>query len=109
MRERQWLKKQLRRGSLPCLNYTDRFGVRSNVLSRKKVTNQLISVEINGERREIPASLNVRGLLEHLQIDKARVAVELNKEIVRKTAWDATPVETGAQIEIVMFVGGGKF
>ncbi|MCX6610656.1 MAG: sulfur carrier protein ThiS [Acidobacteria bacterium] len=82
--------------------------MRSNVLSRKKVTKQLISVEINGERREIPASLNVRGLLEHLQIDTARVAVELNKEIVRKAAWDATPVEAGAQIEIVMFVGGGK-
>ncbi len=68
----------------------------------------MISVEINGERREIPASLNVWGLLEHLQIDTARVAVELNKEIVRKSAWDATLVEEGAQIEIVMFVGGGK-
>ncbi len=109
MRERQWLKKQLQRGSLPSLNYTDRFGARSNVLSRKKVTKQLISVEINGEPRQIPASLNVRGLLEHLQIDTARVAIELNKEIVRKAAWDLTPVEAGAQIEIVMFVGGGKF
>lgn len=68
----------------------------------------MISVEINGEGREIPASLNVRGLLEHLQIDTGRVAVELNKEIVRKAAWEATPVEDGAQIEIVMFVGGGK-
>jgi sulfur carrier protein len=68
----------------------------------------LISVEINGEARQIPASLNVRSLLEHLQIDTARVAVELNKEIVRKAAWDATTVEAGAQIEIVMFVGGGK-
>ena len=68
----------------------------------------MISVEINGEARQIPASLNVRSLLEHLQIDTARVAVELNKEIVRKAAWDATTVEEGAQIEIVMFVGGGK-
>jgi len=108
MRKWQWLKKQLRRGSLPSFNYTVRFGGRSNVLSRKKVTKQLISVEINGKRHEIPASLNVRGLLEHLQIDTARVAVELNKEIVRKAAWDATPVEAGSQIEIVMFVGGGK-
>ncbi len=108
MRERQWLKKQLRRGSLPSINYTVGFGGRSNVLSRKKVTKQLISVEINGEQREIPASLNVRSLLEHLQIDTARVAVELNKEIVRKAGWDVTTVEDGAQIEIVMFVGGGK-
>lgn len=93
---------------MPSINYTVGFGGRSNVLSRKKVTKQLISVEINGERREIPASLNVRGLLEHLGIDSARVAVELNKEIVRKAAWHTTPVEMGAQIEIVMFVGGGK-
>ncbi len=93
---------------MPSINYTVRFGGRSNFLSRKQVTNKLISVEINGERREIPASLNVRSLLEHLGIDTARVAVELNKEIVRKAAWDASAIEAGAQIEIVMFVGGGR-
>jgi thiamine biosynthesis protein ThiS len=68
----------------------------------------LILVEINGERREIPAGLNVRGLLDHLGVDTARVAVELNREIVRKAAWDSTRIESGAQIEVVMFVGGGS-
>jgi thiamine biosynthesis protein ThiS len=49
----------------------------------------------------------VRALLSHLEIPTDRVAVELNREIVRQTQWDATAVEAGAALEIVHFVGGG--
>lgn len=55
----------------------------------------------------MPAGLNVRALLVHLGLDPARVAVELNRHIVRQPAWDATEVEAGASLEIVTFVGGG--
>jgi thiamine biosynthesis protein ThiS len=68
----------------------------------------LISVEINGEARSIPSQLNILELLQHLQIDTQRVAVELNREIVRKAAWESTQVGPEAKIEIVMFVGGGS-
>jgi thiamine biosynthesis protein ThiS len=68
----------------------------------------LIPVEINGETKQIPANLNVRLLLNHLGIDAQRVAVELNRDIVRKADWDTTNIEPGAAIEIVMFVGGGS-
>jgi sulfur carrier protein len=67
----------------------------------------LISVTVNGEPREIPTGLSVRALLSHLEIPTDRVAVELNREIVRQTQWDATAVEAGAALEIVHFVGGG--
>jgi thiamine biosynthesis protein ThiS len=67
----------------------------------------LISVTVNGETRDIPAGLNVRTLLSHLAIPVDRVAVELNREIVRQTHWDSTSVEAGAHLEIVHFVGGG--
>ena len=49
----------------------------------------------------------VRGLLQFLGVDEGRVAVELNRTIVRKAEWDKCLVEDGAQVEVVMFVGGG--
>ncbi len=46
-------------------------------------------------------------LLEWLKVSSDRVAVELNKSIVRKRDWEQTPVPSGSQVEIVEFVGGG--
>ncbi len=68
----------------------------------------MISVEVNGQRREIPAGLNIRTLLDFLGIDAQRVAVELNRSIIRKTEWEATLLAANDQIEVVMFVGGGR-
>ena len=67
----------------------------------------MITVEINGVKKEVPAGLKVRGLLQFLKVDEGRVAVELNRSIVRKAEWDEHFVEEGAQVEVVMFVGGG--
>jgi len=67
----------------------------------------LIPIVINGEAQQVPAGLNIRNLVAHLGLDPARVAVELNRRLVRKPDWEATPVEPGAVLEIVTFVGGG--
>lgn len=71
--------------------------------------NQLNPIEIivNGEPRKVPPGLTVATLLAHLGVEGGRVAVELNREIVRKPAWTETKVEAGAGVEIVQFVGGG--
>jgi thiamine biosynthesis protein ThiS len=66
-----------------------------------------IEVVVNGEKRGIPAGLNIRQMLVHLGLDPQRVAVELNRAIVGKANWDAMSVEADAKIEIVEFVGGG--
>jgi sulfur carrier protein len=68
---------------------------------------QTITVTVNGEDRSIPAGLTVQELLGWLGIDGGRVAVELNRGIVRQPLWASTAVEAGAQLEIVQFVGGG--
>ncbi len=65
-----------------------------------------IQVVVNGESRRVPEGFDVVGLLDWLKIDAGRVAVELNRSIVRKQDWSATRVEEGAQLEIVWFVGG---
>lgn len=66
-----------------------------------------IEVVVNGQPRRIPEGLNVRALLHFLEIDPSRVAVELNRAIVRKSDWDSSSVLAAANIEIVWFVGGG--
>ena len=66
-----------------------------------------IGIVLNGEPRRVPEGLNVGGLLKYLEIDAQKVAVELNREIVRKPEWESAEVLDGAQVEVVWFVGGG--
>lgn len=66
-----------------------------------------IQIVVNGELRRVRRGLSVTALLAELGIASDRVAVELNRAIVRKPQWEATPVLDGAQLEIVQFVGGG--
>ena len=68
---------------------------------------EALAITLNGEPRTVPAGLTVSDLLRFLELAPERVAVELNRSIVRQPAWESTPVEAGAQIEIVQFVGGG--
>jgi len=66
-----------------------------------------IEVTVNGEPREIEGGRTVLQYLESLKIVPDRVAVELNRVIVKKAEWGRTVIERGAQVEIVQFVGGG--
>ncbi len=70
-------------------------------------TNAQIEIVVNGEVRSIPEGQNLRQLLDFLAIDGSRVAVELDRMIVKPQSWDATGVNGGARLEIVHFVGGG--
>lgn len=66
-----------------------------------------IQAQINGEARTLPAGQTIQQLLEALQLDPSRVAVELDRRIVKPKDWPATAIGDGAQLEIVHFVGGG--
>jgi sulfur carrier protein len=66
-----------------------------------------VTVQINGEGREIADGVSVAGLLEQLGIRPARVVVELNRSVVARDAYGATWLKEGDTIEIVHFVGGG--
>lgn len=65
-------------------------------------------ITLNGEQTQVPRDLTVAGLLDYLKIDASRVAVELNRTIVKKTARESALVMDGAVVEIVHFVGGGR-
>ncbi len=64
-------------------------------------------LEINGETRSVPPLATVRELLGYLGIGQDRVAVELNRRIVRRKDWDGTALCNMDKVEIVQFVGGG--
>ena len=66
----------------------------------------MVQILVNGERKDIEP-LSVLELLELLEIDPRRVAVELNLEILPKPAYESTTLQDGDRIEIVHFVGGG--
>lgn len=66
-----------------------------------------VTVVINGESREIPAGLTVNEMLARLGIPAGRVALEYNLEILPRSRWDQTRVQSGDRFEIVHFVGGG--
>ena len=67
----------------------------------------MISVVINGEAREVPEGVRLDHLLELFSLPAKRVAVEVNKTVVRKVDWPVIKVSDGDRIEVVHFVGGG--
>ena len=62
---------------------------------------------INGETKEIQSEVNLSDLLKHFSLPSERIAIELNKEVVRRKDWETIRVKDADKIEIVHFVGGG--
>ena len=67
----------------------------------------VITIYLNGEPREIPVDIDLVHLLEAFSFPSQRIAIELNKTVVRRADWPQTVVGDGDAIEVVHFVGGG--
>jgi len=68
----------------------------------------IVQIQINGEQREFPqSSISLSELIEELSLAPQRIAIELNKEIIRRDDWVSTNISDGDRVEIVQFVGGG--
>jgi sulfur carrier protein len=68
----------------------------------------VLTILLNGEPYELKEPLTLAALLETLDIDPRRVAVEHNLTVVKRMRYEQTLVSEGDQIEIVNFVGGGS-
>ncbi len=66
-----------------------------------------MNITLNGEKKDIPNSITVVGLLELLNIQHQRVAIELNSEIVKKDGYGSTTIKEGDALEVVSFMAGG--
>jgi sulfur carrier protein len=62
---------------------------------------------VNGERRFFPPESTLLDVVHALHLEPERVAIELNRAIVKRDRWSTTKFEGGSGIEIVQFVGGG--
>lgn len=66
-----------------------------------------MQVTINGEARSLDETMTIRYLIETLGLNPETIAVERNREIVKRSRFDDQLVEDGDRIELVEFVGGG--
>ena len=64
-------------------------------------------IQLNGEPYELGAPVTISALLESLDIDARRVAVEHNLVVVKRDAYARVTVNDRDEVEIVNFVGGG--
>jgi thiamine biosynthesis protein ThiS len=67
----------------------------------------MFRIVVNGESREVRAGETIAGLVRTLELNPGRLAIELDRRIVKRAAWDSTALREGARLEIVQFVGGG--
>jgi thiamine biosynthesis protein ThiS len=68
---------------------------------------EALEIVVNGEARRASAGQTVLSLIEELRLAPDRVAVELDRRIVKRSEWATLVLPPGAQLEIVQFVGGG--
>ena len=66
-----------------------------------------MQLTVNGEPHDLPEPLSVAALLARLGVTAARVAVEVNEDVVPRGTWESHPLAAGDRVEIVQFVGGG--
>jgi thiazole synthase len=71
------------------------------------ITDQTISIRVNGEHRRLAAGLSLADLARELGLEPSKVAVERNLAVVPRSTLAQVMLEDGDDIEIVHFVGGG--
>lgn len=67
----------------------------------------LLRIQVNGELREVDENIALPQLVAILNLKPEQVAVELNRQVVRRTSWETTILQPDDTVEIVHFVGGG--
>jgi thiamine biosynthesis protein ThiS len=66
-----------------------------------------LRIEVNGEAREVEQGATLDDLVRQLALAPERLALERNREVVRRADWPLITLAEGDRIEIVHFVGGG--
>lgn len=66
-----------------------------------------IAITVNGEPRRVPAASSIADLVAALGLKPQQVAVERNKELVRRADHATTVLAEGDRLELVTLFGGG--
>ena len=71
------------------------------------MSSNMIQLIINGQTQHFDSTLNVAQLLERMTLNKTRIAIEYNGQIVPRSKFKEQTLVDGDQLEIVVAVGGG--
>lgn len=66
-----------------------------------------MTVQVNGQPRDMPEGSTVADLLVALELPPTGVAVAVNRTVVPRSQHAARTLEPGATVEILRAVGGG--
>ncbi|MDX1812681.1 MAG: sulfur carrier protein ThiS [Gammaproteobacteria bacterium] len=66
-----------------------------------------MNIIVNGENREIPDNSTAADLIATLDMTNARIAMEVNMEIIPRSQHADFRLHEGDKIEIVRAIGGG--
>lgn len=67
-----------------------------------------VQLTVNGKTRTVAGDATITRLLEELQINPLRVAVQLNERIIKRELYERTPLQAGDTLEIITFMAGGS-
>ena len=66
-----------------------------------------MEIYVNGEPRQVPEALSAAELVRILDLTGTRLAMEVNREIVPRSTFEAHRLQAGDRVEIVHAIGGG--
>ena len=66
-----------------------------------------MDLKINGKPQTIDNAINLLNLVERQGLNKERIVIEYNYEVIPKEKWPEVTLSENDNIEIVSFVGGG--
>lgn len=64
-------------------------------------------ITVNGEKKEVAEVLNIKDLLDLLEVDADTVVVERNRDIYSSGEYSDVRLQADDEVEIVRFMGGG--
>ena len=62
---------------------------------------------VNGEPRDVPAGCTVEALIQRLGLERRRIAVAVNQNVIPRSHFDDRALAPGDRVEILEAVGGG--
>ena len=71
------------------------------------INSNVAKIQLNGDPYEINNGTNLNELLNTLKIQKNKVAIEVNGEIIEKNKYINLILNKDDKVEIVHFIGGG--
>jgi thiamine biosynthesis protein ThiS len=66
-----------------------------------------MKIILNGEEVKLEGKISVSSLIDKYSLDKRKIAVERNLEIVPRSSFEEVLINEGDRIEIIHFIGGG--